>query len=77
MPHASNPFDDASASFLVLVNDEEQYSLWPEPSPVPAGWSRAFGPDDREECLAFVERTWTDMRPKSLRAAMDVAVSAS
>ena len=57
----------------VLVNDEEQYSLWPVTKAVPAGWRLVFGPDSREECLNFVERNWTDMRPRSLREAMDAA----
>jgi MbtH protein len=62
----SNPFDDAEGVFVVLVNHEEQYSLWPRFAEVPAGWSEAFGPDDRDACLAYVQEHWTDMRPKSL-----------
>jgi MbtH protein len=50
----------------VLINDEEQYSLWPERTPVPPGW-RSCVEGSRSECLAFVERMWTDMRPLSLR----------
>jgi MbtH protein len=56
--------------FLVLVNAEEQYSLWPETKDIPAGWRAAFT-GSRAECLAHVERVWTDMRPASLRRAMD------
>lgn len=59
---------DSSPSFLVLVNVEQQHSLWPETIPVPAGWAAVFGPDDRERCLAFVDENWTDMRPASLIA---------
>jgi MbtH protein len=59
-------FDDESAQFLVLVNDEGQYSLWPVIKNVPAGWSLAHGPDSREACLSFVETHWTDMRPRSV-----------
>lgn len=66
----SNPFDDAEGQFLVLVNDEEQHSLWPSFIPVPAGWRNTFGPEGKEACLAYVERNWTDLRPKSLRDAM-------
>lgn len=56
--------------FKVLVNDEEQYSLWPADLPVPAGW-RVTGPQgDKATCLAYVEEVWTDMRPASLRRAM-------
>ncbi len=56
--------------YLVLMNDEEQYSLWPAAKAVPAGW-RAVGQEGSEqECLDYVDRTWTDMRPASLRRAM-------
>jgi uncharacterized protein YbdZ (MbtH family) len=67
---ATNPFDDESAQFLVLVNDEEQYSLWPEFVAVPEGWRVVFGPGDRASAVAYVEETWIDMRPKSLADAM-------
>ncbi|SDR59930.1 MbtH protein [Rhizobiales bacterium GAS191] len=67
----ANPFEDADANYLVLVNDEGQHSLWPEFAAVPAGWKSIFGPAIRGECLNFIESNWTDMRPKSLIAAMD------
>ncbi|HEX6344498.1 MbtH family protein [Umezawaea sp.] len=67
----SNPFEDTEGRFFVLVNDEEQHSLWPSFVDVPAGWRRVFGEDTREACLAYVESTWTDLRPKSLRDAMN------
>jgi MbtH protein len=66
----SNPFDDDSASFFVLTNDEGQHSLWPVFAPVPAGWSIAYGEEDRQKCLAYIEESWVDMRPKSLAEAM-------
>jgi len=63
--------DDADASrFQVLVNDEEQYSLWRAEAPAPAGWKNAGMSGTREECLKFVKRVWVDMRPKSLRATL-------
>jgi len=65
-----NPFDDPDGTFLVLVNDEDQHSLWPEFAPVPAGWRPVFGPDARAACLEHVEQHWTDLRPRSLRVAM-------
>lgn len=65
-----NPFDDENGEFYVLVNDEEQYSLWPTFLDVPDGWRVAFGPAGRAESLAYVEENWTDMRPRSLRDAM-------
>ncbi|MEI5523787.1 MbtH family protein [Streptomyces brasiliscabiei] len=67
---STNPFDDASGTFHVLVNDEEQHSLWPAFAPVPAGWRAVFGEAGRPECLEYIERHWTDLRPKSLREAM-------
>ncbi|WP_266159516.1 MbtH family protein [Dyella silvatica] len=66
----SNPFEDNNGSFLVLVNDENQHSLWPEFAEVPAGWKTVHGPDQRQACLDYVEQHWTDMRPASL-AALD------
>ncbi|MBG7696654.1 MbtH family NRPS accessory protein [Streptomyces sp. MC1] len=68
---SNNPFEDDKAQFLVLVNNEGQYSLWPTIADRPAGWKRVFGPDGREPCLAFIGREWTDMRPLSLRDLMD------
>lgn len=67
----TNPFDDENGTFLVLRNDEGQYSLWPEFAPVPDGWQIVFGPDARQPCWDYVEQTWTDMRPASLVVAMD------
>ena len=52
-----NPFDDDDASFLVLVNDEEQHSLWPTFSDVPPGWGVVYGEADRGVCLDYVSRT--------------------
>jgi MbtH protein len=62
----TNPFDNPDGVFLVLVNAENQHSLWPEHIAVPAGWTTAFGPDNRQACLDHVEANWTDLRPASL-----------
>ena len=62
-----NPFDDPDGRFFVLVNDEEQHSLWPSHLAVPAGWRVAHGEDDRQACLDYVEQHWTDLRPLSAR----------
>jgi uncharacterized protein YbdZ (MbtH family) len=70
---STNPFDDETGTFLVLANDEEQYSLWPSFAGIPAGWRQVYGEAGRAECLAYVEEHWTDMRPKSLREAMNGA----
>ena len=57
--------------FVALFNDEGQYSLWPAAKTIPAGWRQEGEAGDRETCLAYIERVWTDMRPLSLRRAMD------
>jgi MbtH protein len=62
----SNPFDDEGAEFLVLVNGENQHSLWPCDTEVPEGWVVTRGPSSRQDCLAYVDENWTDMRPTSL-----------
>lgn len=62
----TNPFDNEDGSFFVLVNDEGQHSLWPAFAEVPDGWTVVHGEAPRQECLAFVEQNWTDLRPKSL-----------
>ncbi|MEU9247309.1 MbtH family protein [Streptomyces sp. NPDC048385] len=67
----TNPFDDEGGTFLVLRNDEKQFSLWPEHIDVPAGWITVHGPDGRQACLEHIEQNWTDMRPHSLVLAMD------
>jgi MbtH protein len=71
---STNPLDHQDGRFLVLVNGEEQYSLWPAFADVPAGWRTVFGgPDgtDRDSALGYVEEHWTDMRPRSLREQME------
>ncbi|MDI5965408.1 MbtH family NRPS accessory protein [Streptomyces sp. SL13] len=70
-----NPFDEESSSFLVLVNDEKQYSLWPAALAVPGGWTVARGEGSRAESLEFVETVWTDMRPAGLVEAMAAEVT--
>ena len=65
---STNPFEDPQGRFLVLVNEENQHSLWPSFAEVPAGWRSVFGEDTRDACLAYVEEHWTDLRPASLVA---------
>lgn len=67
----NNPFDDPDGQFFVLVNDEDQHSIWPYFVDVPQGWRVVFGADSRAACVDYVETNWTDMRPKSLREAME------
>ncbi|WP_411096825.1 MbtH family protein [Streptomyces sp. 020-2-3H-GM] len=67
----TNPFEDEDGTYVVLVNDEGQHSLWPTFVDVPAGWLTAHPADTRDACLAYIEANWTDMRPRSLATAMD------
>lgn len=66
----TNPFEDDNADYLVLVNHEGQYSLWPTFRDVPAGWETVGPKGNRRECLDWVQANWTDMRPRSLVEAM-------
>jgi MbtH protein len=54
----------------VVVNDEEQYSIWPVDRELPAGWRPDGFAGTEEECLAHIDEVWTDMRPASLRRWM-------
>ncbi|MGB3442385.1 MAG: MbtH family NRPS accessory protein [Actinophytocola sp.] len=56
--------------FLVVRNDEEQYSIWPHDRGLPSGWHDTGFAGTRDECLSHVDTVWTDMRPKSLREVM-------
>lgn len=56
-----------NSRFHVVVNHEEQYSVWPATRDVPDGWFVAKTFDSKEQCLDYIEATWTDIRPKSLR----------
>ncbi|GCD34258.1 protein mbtH [Streptomyces chrestomyceticus JCM 4735] len=66
----TNPFDDPDGTYLVLVNDEHQHSLWPAFADVPQGWTVALTESDRRTALDYVTAHWTDMRPRSLATAM-------
>jgi len=63
--------DDAQerddARFAVVVNHEEQYSIWPEGRPIPAGWRATGFAGGKNECLEHIAQVWTDMRPLSVR----------
>ncbi|MDX3328677.1 MbtH protein [Streptomyces sp. LamerLS-316] len=66
----TNPFEDENGTYLVLVNDEGQHSLWPAFAEVPGGWTVAHQEDTRQACLDYVEQNWTDLRPRSLVRSM-------
>ena len=65
--------DDAENGtiYKVLVNHEEQYSIWPARQANPPGWREAGKTGSKVDCLAYVKEVWTDMRPRSLRDTMD------
>ncbi len=56
--------------YLVVTNDEEQYSIWPCLKSVPAGWNFEGYSGPKQECLSYIESVWKDMRPLSLRKKM-------
>jgi MbtH protein len=57
--------------YKAVVNDEEQYSIWPADRELPLGWHDAGKEGLKAEVLAWIEEVWTDMRPLSLRKKMD------
>lgn len=67
MDEASDVFEE----YLTVVNDEDQYSIWPSTMPMPAGWAEVGCRGPKDECLSFIGSVWTDMRPRSLREAME------
>lgn len=72
---ATSILDDDDSTFAVVVNPEEQYSIWPVDREIPAGW-RAVGKSGKKtECLEYIEQVWTDMRPLSLRKQMEADAS--
>jgi MbtH protein len=66
----SSTFDDDQSLFEVVVNHEEQYSIWPVDREIPAGWRKAGKHGTKADCLAHINEVWTDMRPLSLRKKM-------
>lgn len=64
-------FDRDDATFKVVVNDEEQYSIWPDYKQTPNGWREVGKVGTKQDCLAYIETVWTDMRPLSLRKFME------
>jgi len=63
--------DDDNRTYSVVVNDEEQYSIWIDGESLPAGWHEVGRTGSKTECLSHIGEVWTDMRPRSLRQSMD------
>lgn len=57
-----------SEQYVVVVNHEEQFSIWAAGKQLPEGWKPVGEPKNREDCLSYIEENWIDMRPKSLRS---------
>lgn len=57
--------------YSVVINHEEQYSIWPVDREVPAGWKAVTEGKTKQDALDYIEEVWTDMRPKTLRKAME------
>ncbi|MGW5114035.1 MbtH family protein [Streptomyces noursei] len=65
--------DKGTQEWTVVVNDEEQYSIWAVNRQIPGGWKEIGVRGTQEECLGHIDQVWSDMRPLSLRLAMDAA----
>lgn len=63
--------------YKVVVNHEEQYSIWPDHREIPLGWRAEGKQGSKRECLDHIQQVWTDMRPLSLRKAMEEAANKS
>jgi MbtH protein len=63
--------------YKVVVNHEEQYSIWPTYRENPLGWNDAGKTGTRQECLEYIDQVWTDMRPLSLRRRMEQSAQSS
>jgi MbtH protein len=66
------PNDDREDTtiYTVVMNHDEQYSIWPADREIPFGWNDAGKTGTKAECLAYIQEVWTDMRPLSLRKKM-------
>jgi MbtH protein len=64
---------DDNTIYKVVLNHEEQYSIWPADRENPPGWRDGGQTGAKAECLAFIKQVWVDMRPLSLRKKMDFA----
>jgi MbtH protein len=68
--------EDENEIYKVVVNHEEQYSIWLDYKEIPAGWRAVGKSGPKAECLAYIKEVWTDMRPLSLRKQMAEAEAA-
>jgi MbtH protein len=73
MPDEASGSHTGTQDYVVVINDELQYSIWRSDADLPDGWSAEGTSGTREECLQHIDAVWTDMRPLSLRRQMDAA----
>lgn len=76
MSSSTQGIEEPVTTYKVVVNDEEQYSIWPADREAPHGWSEEGTAGTKEDCLTHIEEVWTDMRPRSLRERMEATESA-
>jgi MbtH protein len=69
--------EEDTTRYTVVVNHEEQYSIWPSHKAMPLGWRDAGKQGSKSECLEHIKEVWTDMRPLSLRKKMEEAAGTS
>jgi len=69
--------EEDGAIYTVVVNNEEQYSIWPSDKTMPRGWRSAGKQGRKAECLRYIDEVWTDMRPLSLRRKMELGTRES
>jgi MbtH protein len=62
--------EEDTTKYDVVVNHEEQYSIWPSGKEMPLGWTSTGETGAKADCLAYIQRVWTDMRPLGLRRSM-------
>jgi len=70
MPDMTDRSESDDTIYDVVMNHEEQYSIWPDDKKIPDGWRAVGRRGSKAECLQYIEETWTDMRPLSLRKRM-------
>ncbi|MBP2077292.1 MbtH protein [Oceanobacillus polygoni] len=68
----SNPFENPDGIYVVLINEEGQYSLWPDFLDIPSGWENVYGADNREKCLDYIKSHWHNQMPNSLRVSESI-----
>jgi len=73
----STDYQNAIEEYNVVVNHEEQYSIWPVGYSNPRGWQDVGKRGSKDECLAYIKEVWTDMRPLSLRKHMEAQAQGS